>query len=110
MQGLNVTSDSLASGTAWCTSGVVDGNFWTEPSAGLGKCCVHTLNPTGSSTWFNVQFEHPIVVQSVFIVNREGTGIYDSKCQGCEDRIIGSDIRVGFNANPGLNVACGANP
>ena len=57
-------------------------------------CCPHTgnNNPTGSGYWFQIKFATPVVVESVFIFNRE-----DGDPE-VPMRIVGSDLYVGNSA------------
>jgi len=91
-----VTSDSLyiydlEPGYSNCLSGLVDGIFSPKGISPSIKCCAHTY-PLIASTWLNIDMGMTTVVWTVFIINRE------EEC--CINRIIGSDLFVGFSSLP----------
>ena len=79
--------------------------------ASNAKCCASTRYGDGSGdTWFNIKFLLPVVVQTVYIVNREGGTCGNPTSTLCADRIIGNDLYVGDDPKPYNNVKCNANP
>lgn len=93
--GGTVTASSVMDGYSLST--VVDGNFSNLHSCTDCPGCFSTNNEAGAA-WINVQLLHPTIVQSVLVVNREDPGFINN--------LVGSEIRVGYNALPALNQLC----
>lgn len=72
---------------------VVDGFFAEEHFCGSCEGCFATDTVVGEA-WINVQLTHISVVRTVLIINLEEFGI---------NNLIGTEIRVGFDANPANN-------